>query len=312
VRKIINRTVPASLYAILLILFIAGKSFGDNKIYQNFIKDYNDNTWKIVVVERGKIKYGDPISGKTIPLFGNRDYNFNTPAETVDCPSLCFNNSKLLIAKNNYSDNTGKLILIDLDTGTEKLLTVSKPIVSAIISRDDNYIAYLSDYNNLLYSLYILDLKSGKIETIVDNNIKHIGVYDTAISWGNKNQLFYSDKDRNINVFDIKTKAIKHIASGYNPIISPDNNKIIYRKRGNKPFTPSVYELTSGKSKKISGLETFNAIWSPNSKYYLIVKNISKIWRWNEWEKSVIIVDVKTMEKHTIFEFEGYEYIDCK
>ncbi|MDI6741368.1 MAG: hypothetical protein QMD11_01420 [Smithella sp.] len=200
-KKSTNRNFPNLFFLVLLILLTTGKAFGDNKIYQDFIKDYNDNKWKIVVVQRNKIKYGDPISGKIKPLFGNRDYTFNSPVESVDCPSLCFNNNKLLIAKNNYFDNIGKLILIDLKTGTEKLLTVSKPIVSPIISRDDNYIAYLSDYNNLLYSLYILDLKSGKIETIIDNNVKHIGVYDTAISWGNNNQLFYSDKDKNIKVF---------------------------------------------------------------------------------------------------------------
>lgn len=298
------------LLAFLLILFRTSQSLGDNN--NDFIKDYNYNKWKIVVVERGKIKYGDPISGKTTSLFKNKDYTFNTPIEKVNCPSLCFNNSKLLIAKNNYIENTGKLILIDLKTGIEKVLIVSRPIISPVTSRDDKYIAYLSDYNDLLYSLYILDIESGKAEKIIDNYVTHGGVYDTAISWGDNNQLFYSDKNKNINIFDLSTKTPIKITSGYDPIISPDNLYIIYKKYGYKPYTPFVYELKGGKTRKISGSEIFNAIWSPNNKYFLIVRNISKIWKWNEWEKEVIAIDVNTMGKYKLFEFEGYEYIDCK
>lgn len=298
------------LFAFWLILSSASQSLGDNN--NDFMKDYNYNKWKIVVVERGKIKYGDPISGKTISLFENRDYTFNTPIEKVNCPSLCFNNSKLLIAKNNYIENIGRLILIDLKSGGEKVLVSSRPIISPAVSLDDKYIAYLSDYNNLLYSLYILDIESGKVEKIINDNVIHGGVYDTAISWGNQNHLFYTDKNKNINVLDFRTKTSKIIISGYDPIISSDNLHIIYKKYGHKPYTPFVYKLYNGKTEKINGSEIFNAIWSPNNKYYLVVKNISKIWRWNEWEKEVIAIDVKTMEKYKLFEFEGYEYIDCK
>ena len=103
-------------------------------------------------------------------------------------------------------------------------------------------------------------------------------------------------KNKNINVLDFRTKISKIIISGYDPIISSDNLNIIYKKYGHKPYAPFVYKLKNGKTEKISGSEIFNAIWSPNNKYYLVVKNISKIWRWNEWEKEVISIDVKTME----------------
>jgi len=300
------------LLLIILILCSSGNSIGDDKVLHDFIKEYNGNKWKIVVVERGKIKYGDPISGKTIPLLGNRDYTFNTPIEKVDCPSLCFNNSKLLIAKNNYSENTGKLILIDLKTGAEKILAVTQPITSPAISRNDKYIAFLSDHNNSIYSLYLFSVESGHLNKIINNNVMHAGVYDVAISWGDNNQLYYSDKNKNINVFDVNLKTTKRIASGYSPIISPNNMEIIYKKHDNKPYTPLVYELASGNTRKISGSEIFNAIWSPSNNYYLVVRNISRIWKWNEWEKEVLIIDVKTMEKHKLFKYEGYEYIYCK
>jgi hypothetical protein len=299
------------IFSLLLILCIPCLSFGDDIIFKNFIRDYNDNKWKIVVVEKGKIKYGDPISGKTIPLFENRDYSF-TPIEMVNCPTLCFNNSKLLIAKNNYSEKNGKLILIDLKTGVERELIKTNPILSPTISRDDKYIAFLSDYNKSLYSLYILDVESGKINKIIDNCVTHGGVYDTAISWGENNQLYYSDKNKNINRLDISTNISKRITSGYDPIISPDNREIIYKKNDYKPYTPYVYELESGKTRKIGGSEIFNAIWVSNNKYYLVVRNISRIWKWNEWEKEVIIVDIETMAEHKLFQYEGYEYINIK
>lgn len=298
---------------LIFLLFCSCKSVVDNKLFNDFMKDYNANRWKIVVVERGKIKYGDPISGKTIPLFGNRDYIFNTPVEKVDCPSLCFNNSKLLIAKNNYSENIGKLVLIDLKTGGEKMLAKAQPIISPAISGDYKYIAYLSTPINSVYSMFLLNLESGKIDKIVNGNVIHGGVYNTAISWGETNQLFFTDKNKNICIFDVNTKTIiKHVICGYDPVISNNTHTMIYKKHDSKPYTPFVYDIINRTTNNIRGSEIYNATWTPNDKYFLVIRNISKFWKWNEWEKEVLIMDASTGHMHKLIEYEGYEYIDCE
>lgn len=304
--------------AYILFIFVTltfsfpSQSSGDNKVLHDFINDYTEHNRKIIVVERGAIRYGDPTTGKTIKLFANKDYTFNSPIEKVECPTLCFNNKKLLISKNNYSENTGKLILIDLDSGIEKILVASTPIISPSISRDNKHIAYLSNLNNSIYSVFVYHVESENIDKIIDNNAIHGGVYDAAISWGDDDNLYYSDKNININVIDIDKKTSRMITHGYDPIISPDKSNIVYKKTDNKPYTPIVYELSSGNTKEIIYPEIFNAIWAPNNESLLVVRNISRIWRWNEWEKEVLVFDLNTMERHKLFTYFGYEYIDCK
>ena len=281
---------------------------------ENNLFDLRKNDWQFVVVERKEIKLWDCEKKVLSSLFGSKKYEYDSSDVLIVTPSLCFKKKQLLLAKNIIAQNSGKILMVDIDNGTENILFEGKAIRSPVLSPDNKQICFLSNRNqNEAYSLFVLDVSTNSINTIIKESIVYGEGYNLNISWSpDSKRVFYSSIDGHINIIDIYTRENKTITEGFDPICSPDGQMLLIKEKKYNPYIPVIYDLRTGKSKKIKLSEVLNAIWSPDGNYLISVRNISSIFRFNEWEREVVAVDTDTREKTILFTFEGFEYIDCK
>lgn len=289
---------------------------------QEFLKHFLDNTIKIqrgvIFVQLQEIKLWQPPN-KILPIVKGKDISIK---DSLISPSLCFNREKVMYSvdetKNN-GETLSKLVLYNLKNKSEEIIYKSnKRIISPILSPDNKTIAFLSDYKEEnAYSLFILDIPTNNILKLLNNNTVHGGGYNFNMSWSpDSNNIAYSNKEGLLNFIDVKTKKIKRLIKGYNPLISPDGRRILFSDSKYKPYTPLIYDISSKQIQKLNiGSDVYNAIWSPDGKYLIIVKrhrNLKDILSFNEWGKKVLVYDIVSKKRAELFCFEGFEYIDFK
>lgn len=220
---------------------------------------------------------------------------------------------------NNDGKTLSKLVLFNLKNKSEEIIYKSdKRIISPIISPDEKTIAFLSDYKwEDTYSLFILNISTKKIAKLLDSNTIYGGGYNFNISWSpDGNEIAYSSKEGFLNLVNIKTGTTEKLIKGYNPLFSPDGKQILFSDSQYKPYTALIYDFASKQIQKLNvGNDIFNAIWSPDGKYLIVVKSHSSfkdILSFNEWGKKVLVYDIAAKGKVDLFKFEGFEYIDFK
>lgn len=302
---------------IILCIFLISCS-NDQELLKRFLNDAVKDQRRIVFVQLYEIKLWKP-QNETLSIIKSKD----TPIkDSFISPSFCFNREKVLFSMdetNNDGKTLSKLVLFNLKNKSEEIIYKSnKRIISPILSPDNKKIAFLSDYKwENAYSLFILNVSTKKIIKLLDNNTIYGGGYNFNISWSSgSNEIIYSSIDGFINLINISTKESRKLIKGYNPLFSPDGKQILFSDSQYKPYTPLIYDLVSGQTQKLkAGSDVYNAIWSPDEKYLIVVKShtsLKDMLSFNEWGNKVVVYDIATQKKTDLFKFEGFEYIDFK
>ena len=302
---------------IFLCIFLIS-CLNDQKLLKRFLNDAVKDQRRIVFVQLYEIKLWNPPN-EIISIIKSKDV---PTKDSFISPSFCFNREKALFSMdetNNEGETLSKLILYNLKKKSEEIIYKSnKRIISPILSPDNKTIAFLSDYKwEDTYSLFILNISTKKIMKLLESNTIHGGGYNSNISWSPDSKgIAYSSKEGFLNLVNIKTGKTEKLIKGYNPLFSPDGKQILFSDSQYKPYTPLIYDFASKQVQKLNvGNNIFNAIWSPDGKYLIIVKSHSSfkdILNFNEWSKKVVIYDIAAKEKVDLFKFEGFEYIDFK
>lgn len=232
--------------------------------------------------------------------------------EMIVSPGFISKQNKILFAKNIISENRGILQISGIDDGEIRTIYSGEAIRSPIISYDNKKIAFLSNKgSNELYSLLVIDLHSMKHEIIINSDVVGDG-YNYNISWmPNNEELLYAEENGTINIVNIITKKKRFVVRGYDPISSPDGNKIVFKKSNSKPYVPYIFHFKTEKIESIDCGKILNTCWTPNGQQIIIIKNISKLISWNEWEKEVSVYNLNTRGKIKLFKYEGFEYLSC-
>jgi len=305
------------LGVILSVLLISCSNDNNQELLKRFLNDAGKDQRVIIFVQLNEIKLWESQKNEAFSLIKNKNKKIYDPFIS---PSLCYEREKVLFSRDEINDEeelSSKIILYNLKKESEEIIYISnKRIISAIMSPDNKNIAFLSDYKKgNAYSLFILNISTNKIWKLLENNTIYGEGYNFNISWSqDSNKIAYSDKEGYLNVINIRTKENNKLIRGYNPLFSPDGKKIIFSNSQYKPYKPLIYELSS---KQIQKLDTgiYNAIWSPDGKYLIMVKkhtNIKDLVSFNEWGKQVVVYEIATKEKTDLFKYEGLEYIDFK
>jgi Tol biopolymer transport system component len=303
----------------LSIFFISCLSFGNKDLLKHFIEDCTKNQRNMVIVHINEIKLWDPRINGIRPLFRNKYIQSN---DLFISPSLCFNKEKLLFSKDNRNERSeisGNLVFLSLKDGSSEMVYESKyRIISPCLSPDTKKIAFLSEYKwENLYSLFVYDISTKELSKIIYNNTVYGGGHNNNISWSpNSNEIAYSDAEGFLHIINIETKENRKLIKGYNPLLSPDGMQILFADDHYKPYTPLIYNLTNKQLIKLKvGSGVYNAIWSTDGRYLIIVKmdrSFKNILKLNEWGKEVFVYDIASKKKTGIFKYEGFEYIDFK
>jgi Tol biopolymer transport system component len=238
-----------------------------------------------------------------------------TAGESINCPQFLNSSHDVLFSKVDYGKNTGGLYWYARNDKKLHELVANTIAISPVVSPDGKYIAFLSDRHfdgkKSLFNLYIYDLGSKTINKVKNARVKHDTAYNTAISWFNDSSaIAYTNEEDYICRIDLAASQITKYIEGYDPIISPSGRSVLFKTTENKPYRPAIYNFASKKIRKINVFEVLNAVWSKDDDSIVLVRNISRIWKWNEWEREVSIYDLKTSKRTKVFNFEGYEYID--
>lgn len=268
----------------------------------------SDMVRKLAIVEVGQISLW--IHKAMNVLIKNATFPYDSSNELIENPTFINKGDKLLYAKNIIAEDRGVLVMFDLNSRNEKIVYQGHAIKSPSISNNEKYVAFLSDRDTRGgYSLYVLEVSSSDLKKIVNSGVYGEG-YNLNISWlyGDEN-ILYSDVNGHINTISFKSLNVEKITYGYSPIASHDGKMIIVNQKGKKPYNPMIYYMETGNTKVIKSKRVFNATWVPNRNCILIVRNVSSIFRWNEWEKEVVMIDVNNLEEEEILKFEGFENI---
>ncbi|BBO87539.1 hypothetical protein [Desulfosarcina ovata] len=262
--------------------------------------------FQILIVSRNGVKQWTSESKKLedLNLQKNND-------EFIVNPSFSKTSNKIIYAKNIIAENIGSIVIADKLNGKTKTIFSGKGISSPVVSRDKRKIAFLSNRNSKgCLTLFVLNLLTMKCEKYDDSCVLGEG-YNSNLSWLPSNDsLLYTDTNGYIVTFDIKTRQKKSIIKGFDPTLSPNGKMILYKKTINKPYYPYIFSFKTNESKKICIKKVMNATWSLSDLNLLIVKNISSIFNWNEWEREVVTYNLENDDVEVLFRYEGFEYIN--
>jgi Tol biopolymer transport system component len=299
--------INKSLTIVLLFIFIF---FGLKPAVGYDMKTCIEVVREIAVIELGEIslwvkrKKSEKVFVKTSGLIYD---SFN---ELIETPTFIHEGKELLYAKNVIAEDNGTLVVLHIEKKDKTILFKGRSIKSPIMSNDEKYVAFLSGRDtNRGYSLYLLEYSSGNVTKLIESDVYGEG-YNLCISWfPTNNKIAFSDINGHIKAININSLRIEKITLGYNPIISQDGRMLIINQSGKKPYNPLIYYMKTGKKKAIKSKRIYNAIWAPSSDCLLVVKNTSSIFRWNEWERKLILLDINKLEEIEILRYEGFEYI---
>jgi TolB protein len=113
-----------------------------------------------------------------------------------------------------------------------------------------------------------------------------------------KEIVFVSDRDGKPQIYlmDKDGYGIRRISyiSNYctSPVFSPDGNFIAYIFSEENRFGIAIYDINTGKTKKISNLQCEEISWAPNSRH-IVYSHISK-------KNSLMVIDIFTKEIRTL------------
>lgn len=302
---------------ILYVLIVSIRSQASNVVLDNFLSDSQNKGWKILYLQGNEIRVWEPLRQESEPLSSKGEYIYNTPPnEVLQGFSLAFANSKALIAKDAIVGDQGQIMFIDRNSGEEIIIYNGSAPKSPVLSPDERYIAFLSEGNFYtdysLYSLFLLDLQSRNLTKIVSNEIMPGGSYNANISWLDNQTVVYSNHDGEIYLLNLHTKERTFVITGYDPLCSPEGQRILFKKHQYKPYRPFIYRFRDNQVEAIKLSNVYNAIWAPNGKFLLVVKMNNAFLSTNEWKKQVIVFDIESQKTAPLFTYEGYEYLDCK
>jgi len=235
--------------------------------------------------------------------------------ESINCPQFLNSSYDILFSKVDYGKNTGGLYWYVRNDKKLHELVANTIAISPVVSPDGKNIAFLSnrhfDGKKSLFNLYVYDLRSKAVNETKSVRVKHDTAYNASISWFNdRKAIAFTNEEGYICRIDLDTGQIIKYIKGYDPIISPSGMSVLFKTTENKPYRPAIYNFASKEIRKINVFEVLNAVWSKDDDSIVLVRNVSRLWTWNEWEREVSIYDLKTAKRSKVFNFEGYEYID--
>jgi Tol biopolymer transport system component len=235
--------------------------------------------------------------------------------ESINCPQFLNSSYDVLFSKIDYAKNTGGLYWYARNDKKLHELVTNTIAISPAVSPDGKYIAFLSDRHfdgkKSLFNLYVYDLGSKAVNQMKNVRVKQDTAYNASISWFNDSRaIAFTNEEGYICRIDFATGQIIKYFKGYDPIVSPSGMSVLFKTTENKPYRPAIYNFASKEIRKINVFEVLNAVWSEDDDSIVLVRNVSRLWKWNEWEREVSIYDLKTSKRSKVFSFEGFEYID--
>ena len=201
--------------------------------------------------------------------------------------------TKITNGSSYYDISNNRLYYLDKDLYVHKVelfgdykdekynIKVNKKGQMMEIYADDDYL-YVSCFESGPLPIDIYDLETGEKETTKLRT-------DNAYAYAYNGKFYYQEytKDEYLNVYDVKTKAIKHIAANSN-IEYIYGNKIIYymtkkSSTGAETHTVYLYDIETGKSSLIKGGQISESTESSlfaingNTVYYIVNHKLYKI-----------------------------------
>ncbi|MDY0091206.1 MAG: hypothetical protein RBT80_00730 [Candidatus Vecturithrix sp.] len=304
-------------YPVVVLMFMLTGCINETpNLRDTFLYTCGQQQWQILTVELGKgferIVVWKPHAPQLIPLRDPLTENRNQAFDVIRTPSFGATNQEVLFARNN------KLLLYDLKSETIEVLyeydlTKRSAIYSATLSPDTKTIAFLVYVGGDSYALYILDRASKLATNVLPNNVASFGKSNMNISWTpDSRKILYADITGKIYMIDIHTLEKTFVIVGFDPLCSPDGQKLLFAKHQYKPYKGYIYNFSDHKVKKIRFLNLMNAIWTPDSRYILVAQLNKDVFHWNEWRTRVRVINPNTQQFATLFTYKGFENLDCK